>query len=844
MSRFPAWLVLLVWILFGSSAGGQGAYPAPAQKAADDVVLVRTGRPECVLLLSAKSAPPERNAAEVLQARIQKRTGCRVPLAQSKDGRAAVGAGQVGIVIGSPLGNVLAGELLRTGQRLVPTAGTVGPAGFVVHTLKADGRSWVVLAGSDPRGTVCAVGKFLRSLDFSGRNVTVGPLAVVDRVDARDVLEVQQQKPPQWNNSFLDSSLAQIRDYVEDLALWGSSSFVSLCAWGVNNPFKPHADATSRQKWARACELLARAHWLGMDVGYFDYPNCVYDDQRGLRELGGKFRYPNDVCPSVPEVRKVLLANRQALYRAAKAAGVQFSFLIHNPHDFGGCDCQRCAPWIHTYVKLSEDLYQLAVRHHPRVKVYFTTWMCSPAEKQLLLDYLLRQRPGWAAGIISRPALDLPAPYVSVGWQTIFGCGRWECYGKMGADPLPLFLPGKIQEFHRRRIRTIHTYSEGIYDDINSAIVAQVCRRPLRTDIEDILREYCHANFGANRADSATLASLILARFKHAQEGPFNASLRVEEPGTVLATLAEMEPRLPAWGKDDWRYGIFKTRVQLEVLDQRAAGVKGWLQRVDAVLAQASAPGDDAALRKALERAKRFLGDLEVAFSDMEQQSQRLARRLYVDLYGSPNRHAAHGSFQPELEHRILLPALAQRCDVLLHERSPTERRAAVNTLLWTLRAQGKYASVPARPALVLHPKGTLVMPGSCFAGGAGWSSPDQLLRTGVNVLEGSATGRNTITAEFDFQPGEEPLKTPVKLTLRGTDRSAGNVLIEIAVNGHTVFSGKSGLSGSGPFRCTCQIRPEEIVAGKNRLVVRNRAAGGAEAAVLVESATLEVSPP
>ncbi|NLF07640.1 MAG: hypothetical protein GX594_06630, partial [Pirellulaceae bacterium] len=162
------------------------------------------------------------------------------------------------------------------------------------------------------------------------------------------------QKPPQWGNAFMDAPAELLREYIEDMALWGSTDFVTLgFLWTLDNPFDEEADAESREKLKKITGLAVYAGQLGMKIGYYVYPNTVYRNEVGLRELGGKFRYPQDACPSVPEVCKVLR----------------------------------------------------------------------------------------------------------------------EAYGRMGSDPLPLFLPGKLKEFHDNGVRYIHTYSEGIWDDINNAIV-------------------------------------------------------------------------------------------------------------------------------------------------------------------------------------------------------------------------------------------------------------------------------------------------------------------------------------------------------------------------------------
>ncbi len=676
---------------------------------AADAVLVHQGRPNCRIVLGRQSPAVQQNIAQLLVRRIAKRTGCRLPIVYRKDDQQQA-TEEVVILIGDPSTNLLVESLCRQADVPSPTPDNVGPGGFVVYSLMREGKPWVVLAGSDDRGTVCAVGKFLRSIDFADRSTTVGRLEIIERIDPTKRMLSQPQKPAQWGNAFLDAPINRIREYVEDMAMWGTDSMLSLCAWQVDNPFREDADSRSVGKWKRVRDVLLHAQSLGMDVGYFDYPNCVYEDQTHLRKLGGKFRYPKDACPSIPEVREVLLENRENIYLSAKQAGLEFSFLIHNAHDFGGCDCDKCAPWMKTFLKLNEELYHIARKHHPRVKIYLTTWACSKEERRILFDFLCEKKPEWVLGVLDRPGVELPIPYVSVGWQTIFACGGHECYGKMGADPLPLFLQKKVQEFHDRGIRAVHTYSEGIYDDINNMVVAQVCRRPFRKDIHELLAEYCHAAFGTGSEDSLKIADLILCKFRHSTKGPFNAALRVIDPKEVQAVFEDVETRMPDWGKRGWQYGILKTRVQLEVLDEKAQSYEGWFRRIDDLLTIAASSGDDIALRTALEEAKSSLGNLESSFGQIEAESRRLTDRLYLDLYGTPERHAAHGCFRPALPYYSLVPKLFRRCEALAADAKSDRRKEGAIALLKTLRARGKHTPSSIGQILILRSDKPLVI--------------------------------------------------------------------------------------------------------------------------------------
>ena len=813
---------------------------------ADQLTLVADGASKAAIIVGDESAPPERKIAEVLAARIARRTACRLPIRTLREAPDGISAEGVSIVVGTPAGNALVAKLCERVNRAVPTLENVGPSGFVVYAFQQGGHGWIIISGPDARGTICGVGKLLRRIDFAEGRASLPPLDFVEKIDPAQLMQIQQQKPPQWGNAFMDAPSAQLREYIEDMALWGSTDFVTLgFLWTLDNPFDPHADAAGRAQLQKITDLTVYAGQLGLKIGYYIYPNTVYRDEVHLRKLGGKFRYRQDACPSIPAVRKVLLEDRENVFRYAKQAGVNLAYLVNSAYDFGGCDCPKCAPWIMTHVKLSKEVHDVARRYFPAIKVFFTTWGYTPGERRMLLDWLSREKPDWVAGVINRPALNLPPPYVSVGWQTIFACGVREVYGKMGSDPLPLFLPGKIKEFHDHGVRTVITYSEGIYDDINNAIVAQACRRPLGLDVRETLEEYCHAEFGANWKDSAELARLILANFRHAKAGQFNASLRVEAPETVLAQLEAIEPRLPSWGQNDWRWGVFKTRVQLEALDQKGE----WLPEVSRLLAGVVENGNDEQLTAAINRAIARLRTVEAIppqeSRSWEEQTARITTHLYNDLYHTPHRYKAHGTFHLQPKLLYLAPPVLRRLEQAKGMSPPDQKRKALRDLSTELKSLDRYVSKGGAGKPVFRPKGVVTISGANFRGGKAAPAADSsqslqsLLKGGVRAIGAASSKFDTLSCQFEFEAGEEPLGKQVKLTVAGSDRSAGNAAIAIRLNGHVVFSGPNRFGKDAFSEVSYRVPSEWIRDGANELEIQNLAPGG-DRELLVESVTLK----
>lgn len=155
-----------------------------------ELTLVKDGKANCTIVIGNKSAVSERNICKVIQTRIRERTGCHVPIVEEKDARQAIAADRVMVVVGTPSGNDLLLRLCKQAGRIMPGSETIGPGGFVIHTLEQDGKAWIVLAGSDTHGTICAVGKFFRKIDFSDRDATIGRLAIVDKIDPAETMDL------------------------------------------------------------------------------------------------------------------------------------------------------------------------------------------------------------------------------------------------------------------------------------------------------------------------------------------------------------------------------------------------------------------------------------------------------------------------------------------------------------------------------------------------------------------------------------------------------------------------------------------------------------------------------
>ena len=140
----------LVWI--GVCTVGGGA--EPGSQSVGRVAIV-TGK---------DSAEAEIKAAKMLASRILKRSQVAVQSAVESDAKLAemLANAELVFVVGSPQGSSRSRQLMQELVARLPTlpnSTRVHPEGFVVKSGRSGGKPCVLIAGSDPRGTLYGVAR-------------------------------------------------------------------------------------------------------------------------------------------------------------------------------------------------------------------------------------------------------------------------------------------------------------------------------------------------------------------------------------------------------------------------------------------------------------------------------------------------------------------------------------------------------------------------------------------------------------------------------------------------------------------------------------------------------------
>jgi hypothetical protein len=332
---------------------------------------------------------------------------------------------------------------------------------------------------------------------------------------------------------------------------------------------------TSDATWDLAKEQLDRkkkafraAQDLGLGLNLIVTPNHVYLDQLRPHYAATKTKkiFGQLVCPSHPEARKLILENFERWFDDLADAGLRFSAFTAFAYDYGGCDCEKCRPWILTFARLMKDIHAIAQRRHPGIEPWLCSWWWTPEEHAQFNDWAAKEAPGWLKAMtmhieygqthpkdVAVPAGCRKAAFVHIGYGDQ---PDREVYGRLGAVVAPHRLPETLRELHQRGFEGFQAYSEGVLDDCNKMLLAGIGSGRF-TGADDALRAYAQRYLAASPERAADWAKW-LAQWGDRRKVPLPAA--AEE----LASLSDIVK--PTWRVEHWR-----CKVELETLD-RAIG--------------------------------------------------------------------------------------------------------------------------------------------------------------------------------------------------------------------------------------------------------------------------------
>jgi len=455
-------------------------------------------------------------------------------------------------------------EARSEAQLVLAIAGGLSPEAFCIDQVGAAVR----IAGGSPRGLLYGVGKFLRTSRYDGTFLPSPWRGTsVPQCSLRGMYFASH-----FHNWYHEAPESEITRYIEDIALWGVNAikicfpFINLQGW--DDPQAEPAVAMVR-KYARIARDLGLLFCIGANNNLFrGAPKHLrampLPDPTRRRGNSG-----NPICPGNPEGHAYIIENIRRLFERLTDIGLDF--VMYWPYDEGGCACEKCLPWgSNGFLKLSRDLTQLGREYFPDLKTILSTWMFDTppeGEWQGLTDALSKDA-GWVDYILADSHEDFPRYPLDVGvpgnlpllnFPEISMWGNWP-WGGAGA----LALPSRFQRLWdqvKYVVKGGFPYSEGIYEDLNKAVVVQFYwdrDQSARTTLE----EYIAYEF-APEVTQDVLAIInvleITAGCSYLKQ-PVNA----QEVQRACRLADAVNSRLPGWARQNWRWEILHLRAVLD----------------------------------------------------------------------------------------------------------------------------------------------------------------------------------------------------------------------------------------------------------------------------------------
>lgn len=428
------------------------------------------------------------------------------------------------------------------------------------------------IVGGDERALLYGLGKFLRSSEYQNDVLIPSSWRGVSAPD-RPVRGIYFAT--HFHNFYHVAPLDELEHYIEDLALWGVNT---LAVWFDMNHYPGIRDPDAQAMLTRLRFLLHTAKQLGLSTALMFIGNEIYargpggirSDHGGAEALliGG-----SGGCPNKPGAREsIARAAREKLEHFADLAP---DFLLLWPYDPGGCNCPQCRPWgANGFLTVAEPTARMYRQLVPNGKVILSTWYFDrfTQGEWAGLDRAFREKPDWVDYLMADDCTDQFPPYPLEhgvpGGLPMLSFPEISMYqslwGGIGANPLPRHLQS-LWDMAGDLLVGGFPYSEGIFEDLNKVIVAQLQWKKDRPAM-DIVREYIAFEYSSDVVEEVSEAVEILER--NIAHGPFREEngvysipmSRCGDADRAWSLLQNADRRMSAGARGRWRWRILHLR--------------------------------------------------------------------------------------------------------------------------------------------------------------------------------------------------------------------------------------------------------------------------------------------
>ncbi len=400
--------------------------------------------------------------------------------------------------------------------------------------------------------------------------------------------------PGHFGNWYEVAGRFEMRDILAEAKWWGFNWYgdwfdtLNLTKFSHLPPIVSRCWLT-KALWENKKAHFEEAQRLGFKLDLLVTPNHVYADQvskeilaKDLSDKQAERRkirfFGHLVCPSIPSARRIILENYDELFKDLAKSGINLDAVTYAAYDFGGCACRKCNPWIVTFAELCKEMHDVAAKYFPRVEMRFCCWWWDSKDHNLFADWVDKHIPGEVKGMAlwikydgdkpaSIPPGRLPeecgeAYFIHIGYSDDRADN--DVYGRWGPVVAPNRIPRTLETLENARGEGFMAYSEGVFDDVNKAILGGLSSGRFST-VQEALEEYARRYFKAEGRVVEEWAEWIRQWGK---------------PGLVnLKKARRVFNRLASKTPGTWRLAHFASKLRLFELNSRLEEKRAWTRK-------------------------------------------------------------------------------------------------------------------------------------------------------------------------------------------------------------------------------------------------------------------------
>lgn len=325
---------------------------------------------KALILVSDDASDIEARVAELLVSRLQEMPGITARIETEKE---KIKVDELLILLGIP-DHHSAIQRQFEAHRISPlTWLNPGREGFLLQTVQVNGRNAILAAGIDQRGCLYAVGELLRQIHYADQALSFPDNLTVRTAPAFEI------RGTEYGQSGVARNVAQVREWTEeetqrvilDYALAGANVFTTWPG-GRFNFFD----------FLKSYGLMTQGNYGANTAG------TAVPEEWDASESIGRLGY---VCLSVPDAVDFMLEKAERDFKNLPS----FDIMRFYGGDGGGCECDKCRPYGHVFIKTVEKMAEIIHKYHPDTRIYFTNQKFDNEGDIKIFEYLNEKPREW-----------------------------------------------------------------------------------------------------------------------------------------------------------------------------------------------------------------------------------------------------------------------------------------------------------------------------------------------------------------------------------------------------------------------------------------------------------------